>query len=174
MSTTSRRLCRFGITLYISTLRELSQTPEICPWKKTASKNTFDSWVKAAVSQANAKVNKLEPLNINLWREICWNGIGRLFFEPLGLNVLLQEGLAVSESIGEVRRDRVSHQRRDGDDEVTLAVVGDELAVAHFAVVDDVVVPVAISGIPDAFAELETERKWLKSLKRSKQVASRF
>ena len=58
-----------------------------------------------------------------------------------------------------MRRDRVSHQRRDGDDEVTLAVVGDELAVAHFAVVDDVVVPVAISGIPDAFAELETERK---------------
>jgi hypothetical protein len=56
-----------------------------------------------------------------------------------------------------VRRDGIPHQRRHGDDNVTFAVVRDELAGAHVAVVDDVVVAVPVAGIPNAFAKLSNK-----------------
>jgi hypothetical protein len=56
-----------------------------------------------------------------------------------------------------MRRDGVPHQRRNGDDNVTFAVVRDELAGAHVAVVDDVVVAVPVAGIPNAFAKLSNK-----------------
>jgi hypothetical protein len=56
-----------------------------------------------------------------------------------------------------MRRDGVPHQRRHGDDNVTFAVVRDELAGAHVAVVDDVVIAVPVAGIPNAFAKLSNK-----------------
>jgi hypothetical protein len=60
-----------------------------------------------------------------------------------------------------MRRDGVPHQRRHGDGNVTFAVISDELAGAHVAVVDDVVVAVPVAGIPNAFAKLSNNEEHL-------------
>ncbi len=86
--------------------------------------------------------------------EVFWNHL--MWLEPFGQDIFFWQSFSFSQSVGKVRRNGVPHQRRHGDDNVTFAVIRDELAGAHVAVVDDVVVAVPVAGIPNAFAKLSS------------------